>query len=109
MAAILTIANQIQCPHGGSATLETSNTSLLVDGEAALLESDIHQIAGCTFTPGTTPSPCVLIQWSGGASLLQVDQVGVLLESSTGMCLNGAGATQGTAMIVDSTSDVDAL
>jgi hypothetical protein len=109
MPSILTIDNQIQCPHGGMAILETTNEALLVDDSPALLESDIHEIAGCPFTIGVVYSPCVLIEWSAGATMLTVDGAGVLLETSIGLCSNVAGAPQGVAIIGDAAPEVDAI
>ena len=40
-STILTTASQIQCPHGGQATLITTNTNAKA-GTAMLLETDIH-------------------------------------------------------------------
>jgi hypothetical protein len=109
MPSILTIENQIQCPHGGQAILETTNSAFLVDGSPALLESDLHAIVGCPFTVGVVYSPCVLIEWAGGAEMLSVDGAGVLLETSIGSCANAAGAPQGVAIIMDATPAVDAI
>jgi hypothetical protein len=109
MPSILTIQNQIQCPHGGQAILVTTNSAFLVDDSPALLESDLHVIAGCPFTVGTVYMPCVEIEWSGGAEMLTVDGVGVLLETSIGLCNNAAGAPQGVAIIMDAAPEVDAI
>lgn len=109
MPAILTVDNQIMCPHGGQAILTTSNSLLTVDGSPALLESDIHQIAGCPFVVGVVYSPCVLIEWSSGAESLTVNDTGVLTEISVGICSNAAGAPQGVALIVDANPELDAV
>jgi hypothetical protein len=109
MPSILTIENQIECPHGGQAILETTNEAFLVDDSPALLESDLHVIVGCPFTVGVVYMPCVEIEWSGGAEMLTVDGVGVLLETSIGMCNNASGAPQGVALIMDSNPEVDAI
>jgi hypothetical protein len=109
MASILTIDSSIQCPHGGMAVLETTNTAFLVDDSPALLESDLHVISGCAFTVGVVYSPCVQIQWSGGAEMLTVDDVGVLLETSSGLCCNAAGAPQGSAIVAGANPEVDAI
>ncbi len=99
---ILTTASTIMCPHGGQATLTTSNTSVLADSAPVLLESDIHTVAGCPFTlPGPKPSPCVRIEWSAGASSVTVDGTPVLIESSMGRCISPEGAPQGLAVIVN--------
>ncbi len=109
MPAIVTIDNQVQCPHGGMAVLTTSNTLFTVDGSPALLETDTPVIAGCVFNISGVPSPCVLIEWSGAAESLTVGGAGVVLETSIGLCCSAAGAPQGPAIINDSTPDVEAI
>ena len=90
------------CPHGGQATLFTSNTRVSVDGAPALLVSDIHPVAGCPFTVGPKYSPCVRIEWSAGAARVNIGGTPVLVQTSLGRCLNAEGAVQGVAVIVNS-------
>jgi len=78
MASILTIDNQVMCPHGGQAILVTSNSAFLVEGSPALLETDLPTIAGCPFIIGLVYSPCVLIEWMTAAETLTVDGGGQL-------------------------------
>jgi len=102
---VLTIASTVLCMHGGSAILTTANTQLLVDGAPALLESDIHMVAGCPFQipagPAMKPSPCIRIEWSAGSVQLKVKGVGVLVQSSIGKCFSPEGLLQGLASIVN--------
>lgn len=107
--SILTTNSTIQCPHGGQAVLTTVNNEVSAQRANVLLESDVHIIAGCPFTVGSSPSPCVRIDWSGGATKAQVNGTAVLLKSSIGQCLNGAGATQGVAIIVNTQQKASAL
>jgi hypothetical protein len=98
---VLTTTSTVMCTHGGQATLTTANTQVKIDGAAALLESDIHTVAGCAFTlPSGTPHPCIRIEWSGGATMCKANGTGVLTQSSIGKCISAEGATQGLAMIV---------
>lgn len=109
---VLTISSTILCTHGGSAVLTTANSKVMVQNAPALLESDVHSVAGCPFQipigTGTKPSPCVRIQWSAGATQLQVNGVGVLLQSSVGTCYSPEGAPQGVANIVNTQMKVSA-
>lgn len=102
----------MMCPHGGSAILTTANSKIMVDNTPALLESDVHSVAGCPFQipvgPGTKPSPCIKIEWSAGATKLQVNGVGVLVKSSIGKCSSPEGAMQGMANIVNTQMKVSA-
>jgi hypothetical protein len=95
---ILTTSSTIMCPHGGMAQLLTSNADALIDGAPALLQTDVHQIVGCTFTPAAY-SPCVTIRWASGATQTMVHGVPVLLQNSVGLCLNAAQVAQGTAIV----------
>ncbi len=87
------------CPHGGMAQLITTNTEAFVDGAPMLLQTDIHPIVGCPFTPFAY-SPCVTIRWMTAATRTSVRNVPVLLLTSVGLCLNAAQAPQGTAIVV---------
>ena len=89
------------CPHGGQATLLTSNTRGFAESAPALLESDIHPIVGCPFTIGLKYSPCIRIEWSAGASKVTVNDIAVLVRTSIGKCINPEGAPQGVAIIVN--------
>jgi hypothetical protein len=98
--SFLTTASTIQCMHGGTAILTTTNTSLFADGAPVLLESDISIVAGCPFTlPGPKPSPCVKIEWSAGAQQVTVNGTAALIQSSIGKCYSPESALQGTAII----------
>jgi hypothetical protein len=80
------------------AQLVASGSGPLIDGAAVLLQTDVHQIVGCTFTPAAY-SPCVTIRWVSGATQTKVFNVPVLLQNSVGLCLNAAQAPQGTAIV----------
>ena len=99
MIPILTTSSIVMCPHAGQAQLITTNTEAKVDGAPILLQTDVHPVVGCTFTP-VAYSPCVTIRWVTGAVQTNIRGVPVLLQNSVGLCLNAAQAPQGTALIV---------
>lgn len=99
MIPILTTSSLVMCPHGGVAQLITTNTEALVDGAPMLLQTDIHPIVGCPFTP-VAYSPCVSIRWVTAATQTALHNVPVLLQTSVGLCLNAAQVPQGTAVVV---------
>lgn len=103
---ILTTASTIMCPHGGSVILSTANSKVLCDGMPALLESDVHQVAGCPFMMGTKYSPCIRVEWAAGASMVKVNGTPVLVKSSTGKCFSAENAMQGMATIVNTQQKV---
>jgi hypothetical protein len=81
------------------AQLITTTTDALIQGAPALLQTDMHPIVGCPFTP-VAYSPCVLIRWITAATQTSVHNIPVLLQTSVGLCLNAAQAPQGTAIVV---------
>lgn len=107
-AYVLTSSSTIQCTHGGSASVSPSNTKVMADNAPILVESDVHTVAGCPFMIGNTPSPCVQIAWSAGASKVSVNGTAVLLQSSVGQCKAGSGAVQGTAIVANTQTKVQA-
>ncbi len=98
---IVTTLSQVICPHGGLAILTTTNSSCLIDGAPALLETDIHPIVGCPFTvPPGKPQPCIRVEWMAGAGMCKASAAKVLVQSSIGKCISAEGIIQGLAIIV---------
>jgi len=98
---VLTTATTVMCPHGGQATPIPTNARVSADGSPALLETDIHVVAGCPFTVGPKYSPCVRIEWQVGAVRTAIGGTPVLTRSSIGLCMGAEGAAQGTATIIN--------
>lgn len=103
MIPILTTLSTVQCPHGGTVTLTTANTTCQISGGYALLQTDQHSVAGCPFQKpapsGTVPSPCVLVRWTTGATQTKINQTPVLLQSSSGLCYSGEQIPQGPPVV----------
>lgn len=106
---VLTTTSNIQCPHGGKAILFTSNRQIFARGAPALLESDVHTVAGCPFTAGSKYSPCIRIEWSAGASKVTIKGTDVLVKSSVGKCINSERGVQGVAVIINTQMEASAL
>ncbi len=100
---ILTIADTVLCPHGGTVTLVTSNTLAMVQGAPVLLVTDTHPVSGCPFQipfgVGTKPQPCVIVRWQAGSTQASVGGVPVLLQSSVGLCYSIEQIPQGPAIV----------
>ncbi len=97
---ILTTASSVICPHGATVVLTTSNIKARIQGQPALLVTDVHVVAGCPFTIGPKYSPCVLVRWAVGAVQTKVDGISVLLQTSVGTCYSPEQAPQGVAVVV---------
>lgn len=101
MSDLLTQSSQVSCPHGGSAQVSPSNQQVSTDGSLVLTESDQHQVAGCPFTIGNTPSPCIRIEWTSVQSSTHIGGQKALTNQSVGICYSGQNAPQGTALKVN--------
>lgn len=97
---LLTTASTIQCPHGGSLTLVTTNTRVSA-GARVLTVDDTHLVSGCTHQPGGTQSPCVRVTWSAGANAVSIGGSAALTRASVGSCVNAVGVSQGVAFVAN--------
>jgi hypothetical protein len=110
MIPILTTLSTIQCPHGGSLILTTANTLCQIDGGYALLQTDVHSVAGCPFQKpppsgtGLVPSPCLTVRWTSGATQNTVNKVPVLLQTSSGICYSAEQLPQGAPVVTQAQS-----
>jgi hypothetical protein len=101
MIPLLTTLSTIQCPHGGRVILTTANAQVQIDGGYALLQTDVHTVAGCPFTtPVPKPQPCVTLRWTSGATQTKINQVPVLLQTSSGLCFSAEQIPQGPPIVV---------
>ncbi len=97
---ILTTASTIQCPHGGTVMLQTSNALALIEHAPALLVTDVHSVVGCPFTvPGPKYQPCVTVRWMVGATQTRVNSIPVLLQNSVGLCYSAEQIPQGPPVV----------
>ena len=95
----LTTTSVLSCPHGGTVEPSTTNTRVRADGTPILRSTDTFTIAGCPYVIGTVSSPCVRVQWDVHAERHTSQSDPSLTIDSVGLCLSGAGGTQGTVVI----------
>lgn len=109
MADLLTTSSTMMCPHGATVNVISSNAKTKAGGSYVLRSSDTFTIAGCPFTLGTTPHPCVQVRWI--QSSLKAKAIGnsVLTKDSVGLCIAADQATQGTVSIQTTQSQVSGL
>jgi len=81
------------------ASVASTNTGAKVGGNYALLISDTYIIAACPFTLGSSPHPCVTIQWMAPAQRVKVNGNPVLLQTSVGLCKAADQLVQGPALV----------
>ncbi|MDT8999147.1 hypothetical protein RQP53_07690 [Paucibacter sp. APW11] len=101
--ALLTTGSSLQCPHGGTVTIASTNTQARA-GVALALASDTFSIAGCPFQipvgTGSVPHPCVQVRWTKFNQSCKVNGQPTLALDSKGICLAADQAPQGPVSIV---------
>ena len=99
MAGLLNSSSMMLCSHGGTVTAITTNTKAKAGGDFILRSSDTFIIAGCPFTIGPNPHPCVQVQWVQPDTRSQVMSDFTLSEASVGLCVAPDQAVQGTVLV----------
>ena len=98
----VTVVSTLQCPHGGTVQIITTNARTAAGGFVATA-TDTFIVAGCPFQiPATPPipSPCVTVQWIVPDTRVRVDGTPTISESSVGICLSVAQLPQGPVQVV---------
>jgi len=97
----LNINSSLQCPHGGTVQIISSNVRVKVDNAYAALATDQFIVAGCPFIIGLVPSPCITVQWILTDLRSKVSSTATLSQGSVGLCLNAMQAPQGPVVILN--------
>jgi hypothetical protein len=98
-APLLTTSATIMCPHGGQGTIVPSQTAAMA-GATICTQSDMVLIAGCPFTIGPNPSPCLTVQWLTASTICTAGGKPLLTTNSVGLCMSPASAPQGPVVLV---------
>jgi hypothetical protein len=102
MAALLTTAASLSCPHGGSVLIVSTNTKVQA-GAPLALATDTFTISGCPFQipigTGSVPHPCVTVQWLKPNLRTTVNGVPTLSQDSVGLCLAADQVPQGPVSV----------
>ena len=97
---LLNRSSSLMCPHGGTVQIVSSNTRAKAGGDYIVRAGDMFTIVGCSFTlPNGTAHPCVRVDWLTHALRSEVGGDTPLTQSSTGLCLAGDEAPQGSVII----------
>lgn len=80
------------CLHAGQAQPTVTNPRVKVDGQPTVQQAAPWTVAGCTYTPGPSPVPCVTAQWTTAATRVKSGGLPLLLQDSVAVCVpNGTG------------------
>jgi len=99
----LTTAAALQCPHGGTVSIASTNTRVTAGGAPFALATDTFTIVGCPFQipvgTGTVPSPCVRVQWIVTDARDKANGMFALSRTNAGVCLAATQLPQGPVTI----------
>ena len=84
-APILHMGATVLCTHGGQAMPTVPSPAVAVSGMPIVTITAPYSIAGCAFVPPGGNGPCVLGQWTSGATLVTSfgQPVAIMTGSST--------------------------
>ncbi len=108
----LTTTASLQCPHGGSVQIISTNQQASAEGPPLALATDTFVVSGCPFQiPAVVPipSPCVTVRWLVPDTRVTVNGQPTLSRSSVGLCLSPAQVPQGPVLIVNTQATVQSL
>ena len=94
----------LQCPHGGSVRIVSSNIQTNADSSPMALASDTYTVSGCPFQiPAGVPipSPCIQVMWLVPDTRVKVNGTPTLSQSSSGMCISIYGVPQGPVVVIN--------
>lgn len=98
---LLHVGSTIICPHGGQVSMITNNTQVLTSGQPVVIQSDIFDITGCSFTvPPTKPQPCVTVKWLLASKRVLINGQPVIEQDSTALCQSSEQIAQGPPIVV---------
>lgn len=106
---VLTTSATITCPHGGQGSIASPSQNAAKAGTPICTKDDHVTIAGCPFTIGPNPSPCVSVQWTTASTVCTAGGTAVLTTSSVGLCMSAANAPQGPVQLAPAQTQVTAV
>jgi hypothetical protein len=74
------------CPHGGQVMTVPGSPRVTVMGAPVASTADQFLVAGCVFTVGPKPQPCVKVQWLLPATRVKVMGMPAILAPAPGLC-----------------------
>ena len=84
----------VQCTHGGQAQPTVSSPRVKAGGQPIATMSAPHSVSGCPFNVSGSPVPCVVAQWTSGATRVRSQGAPVLMADSQAVCApNGTPVT----------------
>lgn len=91
---LLDAGASVMCAHGGQAQAALPSARVRAGGQPITTMAAPHTVTGCPFNVSGSPVPCVVAQWTVGASRVRSLGAPVLLQDSQAVCMpNGTPVT----------------
>jgi hypothetical protein len=84
---LLHVGASVLCAHAGTATPSAPNPRVMLSGQPSVTMAAPYLVAGCPFTTGTNPMPCVSAQWVVAATRVFSNGQPLLLMDSQAVCV----------------------
>jgi len=94
------------CPHGGSLNIIAASARVLLGGMPAAVLTDQGLVAGCVFTVGTKPQPCVTTRWLVAATRVIANGQPLLINPCSALCFSADQIPGGPPVIAGSQTRV---
>lgn len=92
---LLHVGGITNCFHQmGMITVSPMSPRVMLNGQVALTMSDLHTVAGCLFTVGTKPQPCVTVRVEP-ATRVSIGGRPAALLTPAALCLSAEQIPQG--------------
>lgn len=85
---ILHAGATLTCPHGGMLTIVAASPRVTLNGMPAAVLTDQGLVAGCVFTVGVKPQPCVTTKWIMGATRVLANGQPVLIAPPVALTMS---------------------
>jgi hypothetical protein len=94
------------CPHGGSLNIIAASARVVLGALPAAVVTDQGLVAGCAFTVGTKPQPCVTTRWIVGSMRVTASGQPLLINPCTALCISADQIPGGPPIIAASQTRV---
>ena len=84
---LLHVGASVLRAHAGTATPSAPNPRVMLSGQPSVTMAAPYLVAGCPFTTGTNPMPCVSAQWVVAATRVFSNGQPLLLMDSQAVCV----------------------
>ena len=98
---LLTTAQAMRCPHGGTARAHGSDHPVRVRGAGIVAQTDPSIVIGCDAHDADGPCPCVGIRWVTAATRVRMAGLAPLLATGIGLAIRSDGVSAGPITIAD--------